>query len=109
VSVYLAYRGWFVANVPIIPRIPLPRALVMLPPTQVIALAMAPERLVELRRTRAEHLNIPEGDYISLEGVREELHYAARLIAMNRWRTVDVTGKSVEEIAGEVISLMQQP
>ncbi len=33
---YLAYRGWFVANVPLVPGLPLPRALAAFSPARVI-------------------------------------------------------------------------
>ena len=37
-TVYLGYQGWFAANVPIVPEIPLPPALLSLPSERIICL-----------------------------------------------------------------------
>ncbi len=58
-TLYLGYQGWFVGNVPIVPEIPLPPALLSLPSERVICLVMNPRRLLELRRVRADYLGIP--------------------------------------------------
>ena len=50
---YLAYRGWFAANVPLIAETDPPPGLVAFPPERVYCLHMTPERLQELRRVRA--------------------------------------------------------
>lgn len=105
-TLYLAYRGWFVANVPLVPELTLPPALLHLPPERVFGLTMSPTRLAELRRARARYLTIPEGDYASLAQIREELRYAHALCAERGWHLIDVTGKSVEEVAGEILALV---
>ncbi len=104
-ALYLAYRGWFAANVPIVPGIALPSELLALPSERVICLVMSPLRLRELRQVRATLRGIPGEAYASMASIREELRYAQNLAAGHGWREVDVTGKSVEEVAREV-SLM---
>ena len=94
-TLYLAYQGWFVANVPIIPEIPLPPTLLSLPSERVMCLVMEANRLVELRRVRADHLAMPAKSYTSLAHIRNELRYSRRLCGIHGWRQVDVTGKSV--------------
>ncbi len=103
---YLAYRGWFAANVPIIREITLPPALLSLPPQRVFCLLMAPHRLLELRRVRAENDGIPAEPYASLEHIRKEVHHAQDECRRRRWRSIDVTGKSVEEVGREIIALL---
>lgn len=108
-SIYLAYRGWFVANVPIILNIPLPSNLLKLPPGRVLGLTTTPERLVELRKTRAKYTGLPENNsYTDYQQVYQELRHARHLCAQNRWRTVNVTGKSVEEVSNEIVTLIQK-
>ena len=51
---YMAYRGWFAANVPLVPGLPPPDALLAVPSDRVFCLVMSPERLQQLRRVRAE-------------------------------------------------------
>lgn len=105
---YLAYRGWFAANVPIIPDIPLPSALSRLPPERVFHLVASASRLAELRRVRAMHLGIPLEPYASLAQVHRELRHAEDLARRHGWCRVDVTGKSVEEVAREIMALLPE-
>ncbi len=109
VSIYLAYHGWFVANVPLVPGITPPAALFELPSAKVLGLVMSPERLLDLRRTRARASGLPAGaSYAAIEDVMEELRAARILCAERGWRTVSVTAKSVEEIAGEITALVRR-
>ncbi len=76
---YLAYRGWFAANVPLVPDIPPPPALLAVPPHRVFCLTMSAYRLLELRRVRVTLARIPVESYASLTSIRKELSYARRL------------------------------
>jgi hypothetical protein len=105
-TLYLAYQGWFAANVPIVPKIPMPPAVLSFPTERIICLVMEPRRLAALRRVRAENFRIPAKAYASLENVRKELRHAERLCAKYGWRQIDVTGKSVEEVAREIVVLL---
>ncbi len=103
---YMAYRGWFAANVPLILDMEPPESLLRLPANRVVYLRVAPERLLELRRVRAERTGIPIESYATLECVRRELDYGRNLVHKHRWLTVDVTSKSVEEASREIIALL---
>lgn len=105
-SLYLAYQGWFAGNVPIVPEISMPSAVLSLPSQRIFCLAMEPSRLLELRRVRADYLTIPPTSYASLENIKKELRYAQRLSTNYGWRQIDVTGKSVEEVAREIVGLL---
>lgn len=105
-TLYLAYQGWFAGNVPIIPEIPVPSAVLSMPSDRVFCLVMDPARLVTLRRVRAHYLSIPTKSYASLAQIRKELRHSQRLSANHGWRQVDVTGKSVEEVAREIAMLL---
>jgi [pyruvate, water dikinase]-phosphate phosphotransferase / [pyruvate, water dikinase] kinase len=104
-TLYLAYRGWLVANVPIHPDLPLPQALLALPPERVFCLLMAPARLQEIRASRAKAMNMPLEPYASLEHIRRELLHTEQLSLDHGWRQIDVSGKSVEEVAREIVHL----
>ena len=49
---------------------------------------------------------IPAEPYTSLEHVRRELFHCRQLCRDHRWRSIDVTGKSVEEVSREIIALL---
>lgn len=102
-SIYFAYQGWFVANVPIILGIEPPKILEKIDPKKVFCLTTIPERLAELRRTRNIHLGGSTGDYSNPLHVREEIGYAANYYRRHpEWTTISVTSKSIEEIASEI-------
>lgn len=103
---YLAYRGWFAANVPIVPGIPLPERLLRLPRERVVYLAASPGSLLELRRTRARMGLIPQEPYASPLQIGRELLYCQQLCLAHGWRKVEVTGKSVEEVSREIVLLL---
>ena len=105
---YLAYRGWFAANVPIVQDLPLPASLLALPAERVFCLTMSPNRLRELRVSRARDTGIPVDSYASLEQVRKELFYSERLREKHGWQHVDVTAKSVEEVSREIIAALSR-
>jgi regulator of PEP synthase PpsR (kinase-PPPase family) len=100
---YMAYRGWFTANVPLVPGVPPPQSLLAMPADRVFCFFAAPERLQQLRRVRAEEERIPVETYVSLDRIRRELDYADQLCRKHAWQRINVTGKSVEEVAREII------
>jgi regulator of PEP synthase PpsR (kinase-PPPase family) len=106
-SVFLATRGWRVANVPILLNMEPPGKLFELPRHRVVGLTVKPERLVELRRTRTSRMGTPARGYADLEHVRAEVAYAYEIFDRRRdWPLVDVTYKSLEEASAEVVALI---
>lgn len=109
-SIYLAGRGWRVANVPIILNLPLPGQLMKIDQGRIVGLVVGAERLVELRRARLAHQDAPRTDaYADLEEVRSELRYSRSLFRKAGWPVIDMTSKSVEEVATEVLALVATP
>ncbi len=101
---YLANRGINAANVPFVPGVPVPPEVEGLAKPVVIGLTTTPERLVEVRRNRLRMMNHDqETDYVDLENVREEVLAARRLYAKHQWPVIDVTRRSIEEVAAEVM------
>jgi [pyruvate, water dikinase]-phosphate phosphotransferase / [pyruvate, water dikinase] kinase len=105
---YMAYRGWFAANVPLVPGLAPPDALLAVPSDQVFCLVMSPDRLQQLRRARAEEESIPLRPYASLEQIRTELSYVEELCRKHHWHRIDATGKSVEEVSREIIGWLEE-
>jgi regulator of PEP synthase PpsR (kinase-PPPase family) len=103
-SVYLAYRGILVGNVPLVPEVDPPSILFDLPPDHVIGLTMNPDRLALLRQTRGTRLGIGSSDYSDLDSVRMEVRQAQRICNEAGWQLIDVTYRTIEEIAEELIT-----
>ena len=105
-SIYLAFKGWFVANVPIVLKAKPPSALFDLSPNHVFGLTIDPVRLAELRRGREEYLGGATGEYAKPDSVRREVEYALSIFrSQPGWPVVDVTDKPIEEIASEILAL----
>lgn len=105
-TIYLAYRGWYAANVPLVPELAPPEALLAFPSERVFCLHMASQRLRELRLVRARSDRLPLERYASIDEIEKEEHYAREVCLRQGWRSIDATGKSVEEVAREIIALL---
>lgn len=108
-SIYLAYRGWKVANVPIIYGFDLPKELFRLPSEKIIGLTIDPRQLVDIRRQRM-HLMPPVVDarYAYPTHVTKELKYSHEIMRKLKCHVIDVSGKAVEEMAQEIIVYLKE-
>jgi regulator of PEP synthase PpsR (kinase-PPPase family) len=106
--IYLANRGIRAANIPIIPGHPLPDLSSLSKPL-VIGLTKDPDSLVEIRRNRLKLLNEnEETSYVDPEGVRAEVQEARRFFSRIGCPVIDVTRRSIEETAAEIMTLLNQ-
>jgi regulator of PEP synthase PpsR (kinase-PPPase family) len=106
-SIYLAYRGWRVANVPLVPGVDPHPLLFKVDPRRVIGLTMTPERLRTIREERIT--SYESGDmqsYVSYDAIRREAVDALKLFGEHEWPILDMTHKSIEEAATEVMRIM---
>ena len=105
--IYLANRGVKAANVPMVPGVPLPEELQKATHPLMVGLTTDPRRLVQLRRNRLRLLNEDEeSDYVDMDRVVAEINAARRLFAQNNWPVIDVTRRSVEETAANILQLL---
>jgi regulator of PEP synthase PpsR (kinase-PPPase family) len=104
-SMYLAHKGYKVANVPLVKGIDPPRELFQIDQKRVVGLMIDAKRLVELRSARLRNLRqSPRGNYADYQEVEEELELCRQLYRRHpEWNVVDVTNKSVEESASEIL------
>jgi len=108
-SIYLANRGFKVANIPLVVESPPPQTLFQLRHPLVVGLTTAPKRLIQIRRNRLLSLNEKaETSYVDEERVEKEVAFARRMFADNGWPAIDVTRRSIEETAAAVIKLHQE-
>jgi regulator of PEP synthase PpsR (kinase-PPPase family) len=105
--IYLANRGIKAANIPFVPNCPLPPELEQVTRPLIIGLTKDPDRLIQIRRNRLRLLNQNDDtDYVDPEVVRTELAEARRLYSRKRWPVIDVTRRSIEETAAEIMMLL---
>ncbi len=107
ISIYLSYRGYKVANLPIVLGIKPPAQLFAIDPNKIVGLTIHHQRLQAIRRARARRLVSAElSSYVDLEEIRKELDYSHSIFRQNRWQVIDVTSKSIEESATEIMELL---
>ena len=105
-SIYLAFKEWFVGNIPIVMGEELPSIIYKLSPSKIFCLDTNARALAELRRARQHYLGGTIGDYDDIESVKVELMYARKIFNKNPdWSVINVTSKPIEEIASEILSI----
>jgi hypothetical protein len=103
--IYLANRGVKAANVPIVPGFDLPVEVLEAVRPLMIGLTADARQLVQIRRNRLRLLKeAEETDYVDLDTVTGEVNAARRLFTKHRWPVIDVTRRSIEEIAATIIN-----
>ena len=116
-SIYLAQKGYKVANVPLVLDLPPPPELFELqgrhrdgqdaPSTRVFALTIQPDALLQIRRERLLRLHMtPDTSYGQRDYILREI-YAARALysAHPEWPVIDITGKAIEETAADILRI----
>jgi regulator of PEP synthase PpsR (kinase-PPPase family) len=108
-SIYLANRGFRVANIPLVVESPPPAILFTLEQPLVVGLTTSQDRLIQVRRNRLLSLNeTAETAYIDQDRVARELAYARRMFSDHGWPVIDVTRRSIEETAAAIINLVTE-
>ncbi|MER2519856.1 MAG: pyruvate, water dikinase regulatory protein [Bdellovibrionales bacterium] len=106
---YLANRGIKAANIPLIPGSPFPEGIERLRNALVVGLTKDPDSLIEIRRNRMHMLSEDrESDYIDPEIVRREVQEARRFFARIGCPVIDVSRRSIEETAAEIMMLLSR-
>ena len=83
--IYLAIRGLRAANVPLVPGLPPPPAL-LAAKALVVGLWVSPDRLVQVRRNRLSSMGMArDTDYVDLEQVRSEIAASRALFESMGW------------------------
>src|SRR5438093_3930925 len=105
-SIYLAVRGYLVANIPILLNWEPPPELFKANQRKVVGLRMDPFRLRQIREQRLRSFGEQARQaYIDAYMVQQELAYSDQLFKRASWPVVDTSLKSLEETAVEVLSL----
>ena len=108
-SIYLANRGYKTMNIPLVLDQKIPEELKS-PKSKkcVIGLVADPERLADIRRNRVAIMqdhNIKE--YTDLKSIQDEVGKSKKLFNKHKWPIIDVTRRSVEEIAASILKIFE--
>ncbi|MBJ6724676.1 pyruvate, water dikinase regulatory protein [Geomesophilobacter sediminis] len=105
-SMYLAHKGYKVANVPLVQGIDPPPELWQVRQDRIVGLIIDVQRLVDIRSARLRNLRQnPRASYADYQQIEDELAYCRRFYRQHpEWYIIDVTNRSVEESAAEILS-----
>lgn len=109
-SMYLANKGVRTANVPLVPELAPPEQLFGLAPGKIVGLTISMEALRQIRYDRLKIMGLdPEtAVYAKEDRVRKELEYSNRIMEKTHAKVVNVTGRAIEETAGEIIDYLRE-
>jgi regulator of PEP synthase PpsR (kinase-PPPase family) len=104
VSLYLSFRGWKVANLPVVGGLELPPKLFTIDAQRIVGFTIEPRQLRALRQHREKRLRAGVfGAYVDEESIRREVDAAHRIFRRQGWPILDVTSKAIEETSTEVM------
>ena len=106
-SIYLANKGFKTSNIPLVNENSIPEKLKKNSKmTCVIGLTTEAERLFDIRKNRMITLKETEStNYTDIQEIKKEVENAKKTFLKYKWPTIDVTRKSVEEVAASVIKI----
>jgi regulator of PEP synthase PpsR (kinase-PPPase family) len=103
-SIYLAHKGYKVANLPLVPEVRLPGELKLVKPGRLIGLTMDNEAITKIRSERLKVVGLPFGAlYADPARVSEELRYATDVMQRFGCYIIDVSNRAIEETAGLIM------
>ncbi len=110
VSMYLANHNLLVANLPLVPEVPIPEIIYQLPRKKIIGLTIRPQVLNEIRSERLKVMGAGACgvNYAEPNRLLEELDYAAKIYRRLGCRVLDVSNKAVEETAANILEIYKE-
>jgi len=107
-SIYLANKGLKTSNIPLVNEMSIPKDIISAANLCIVGLVTEAERLFDIRRNRLNTLKENEAsDYTNLEKIKTEVEESKKIFKKNKWPTIDVTRKSVEETAASIIKIFE--
>jgi len=102
-SMYLAFKGYKVANIPLASGMEPPKQLFDVEPRRVFGLTADPELLAEIRSQRFGDLGTFARRYADREAVEREVEEARALMKRIGCVVINTGNKAVEETAQEIV------
>lgn len=107
-SMYLANKGYKIANIPLVPEAPIPKE-VFDKKLLVFGLTASPKYIMNIRTERIRVLGMKSAaNYNSLERIKEELSYAEEVFSKFNATVINTEYKSIEESAFYIEKYLNQ-
>ncbi len=105
-SMYLSHKNVKVANVPLVPEIPVAKEIFQVPKNKLIGLTNSPEKLNEVRIERLKALGLSSDvEYANYNRILEELEYADHVYKQLGCPIINVAAKAIEETASIILEI----
>ena len=106
-SMYLAYRNYKVANIPLVPEVEPPKELFEISPRKIIGLTNDPDKLNSIRIERLKDMGVTSSsNYAQMDRILTELEFADSLFSKLRCPVINVSSKAIEETASIILSII---
>lgn len=106
-SMYLAHKNFKVANVPLVPEVPVPQELFEKDKRRLIGLIANPIKINEIRQERLIALGLDStANYANIHRIEEELEYSKNIMEKLDCIQIDVSSKAIEETARIILDHM---
>lgn len=109
-SMYLAHKNFKVANIPLVPEMPLPKEIYEIDKNIIVGLTADPYKLNEIRVERIKTLGLDNetAEYAKISRILEELEYANKIYEEIGCTVIDVSNKAVEETANIIATIIMK-
>ena len=108
-SMYLAHKRLKVANLPLVPEVPVPDELFEVPSHRIVGLVIDPFKLNSIRSERLKVMGLDsDANYANVNRIQEELEFARAIMRKVRCPIIDVSNKAIEETANKIIEIAQK-
>ena len=108
-SMYLSVLGWKVANTPLTRELSPPEELFNIDRRCVFGMVIDQGQLLTHRRRRQQRLGvIGNSRYVDPVGIAEDVEAARLVFRLGKFSVIDMTDKSIEDSADEVIGLIKR-
>ncbi len=103
-SMYLANKLYKVANVPLVPEVPVPKEVYQKDKRRLFGLVANSDKLYTIREERLRALGLnSSAKYANVERIKEEVDYSVQIMKDIGCTIIDVSNKAIEETA-EIIN-----
>ncbi len=110
VSMYLAHRRYRVANLPLVPEVPLPKEIFQVPRQKMVGFRIDPRTLTDIRVERMRTMGLRrDANYADPGRILGELDWADQVYRKLGCAVIDVTNKAIEETAVRVLEIVAPP
>ncbi len=112
-SIYLANRGIKAANIPLVPGVVIDPSFFRFSKPLYVGLTESPARLLETRKSRLleegkDTVAYRNNAYLDEDAIIDEIKAARKIFSSYGWPVIDVTKRSIEETAAEIMTILLQ-